>query len=325
MVTGKKQYKFNNIVATLLEGKEYMLGKGRSYVQQAGIKSSSDFENVQKYTPEQFNAGIKSVNRGYISEPPEVKATSKKIGDAMLNANTNPIFKKQLEDILTGYMTDYNELENFLREAGRMATAIESLQKALENAEGRKDLDKAAYYHDEIVELTDKYEDKLASIEHIYGKMMINQPIIFDELCDILQIQPELKRYAKMIDGRKKEAQKGISVYYMLYDYIKSFSHFWKNVLNNQVEIQKKHHVTLKANNLPESLNELRKWIKKGSNAENKDKAVAIVQSLTPETEIEQQLLQQLIQAIEAFYGGTGNEAKVIQIIYNLSPANKRV
>ena len=48
MVTGKKQYKFNNIVATLLEGKEYMLGKGRSYVQQAGIKSSSDFENVQK-------------------------------------------------------------------------------------------------------------------------------------------------------------------------------------------------------------------------------------------------------------------------------------
>ena len=38
MVTGKKQYKFNNIVATLLEGKEYMLGKGRSYVQQAGIK-----------------------------------------------------------------------------------------------------------------------------------------------------------------------------------------------------------------------------------------------------------------------------------------------
>ena len=124
---------------------------------------------------------------------------------------------------------------------------------------------------------------------------MINQPIIFDELCDILQIQPELKRYAKMIDGRKKEAQKGISVYYMLYDYIKSFSHFWKNVLNNQVEIQKKHHVTLKANNLPESLNELRKWIKKGSNAENKDKAVAIVQSLTPETEIEQQLLQQLL------------------------------
>ena len=38
-----------------------------------------------------------------------------------------------------------------------------------------------------------------------------------------------------------------------------------------------------------------------------------------------EQLLQQLIQAIEAFYGGTGNEAKVIQIIYNLSPANKRV
>ena len=117
MVTGKKQYKFNNIVATLLEGKEYMLGKGRSYVQQAGIKSSSDFENVQKYTPEQFNAGIKSANRGYISEPPEVKATSKKIGDAMLNANTNPIFKKQnldLQQLTENIFSKFEKLESWL-------------------------------------------------------------------------------------------------------------------------------------------------------------------------------------------------------------------
>lgn len=325
MVTGKKQYKFNNIVATLLEGKDYMLGKGRSYEQRAGIRSSGDFGNVQKPTPEQFNAGIKSANRGSISEPPAVKATTAKISEAMLLASKDPILKKQIEDIFSSYMTDYLQLKNFLDEARDMATAIDSKQKALERAEGRKDLDEAAVHHNEIIAHTEKYEDKLASIEHIYGKMMINQPIIFDELCDILQIQPELKRYAKLIDGQKKETQRGISVYYMLCDYIKKFTDFWKNVLNGQVELDKKHQVTYKSGNLPESLNELRKWIKKGSNAENKDKAVAIVQSLTPETEIEQQLLQQLIQAIEAFYGGTGNEAKVIQIIYNLSPANKRV
>lgn len=321
-VTKTKRFNFNSIVNTIIEGNEYMLGKGRSYVQQDGIKSSSNFENVQKYTPEQFNAGIKSVNRGSISEPPEVKATAKKISEAMLLASKDPILRKQIEDILTSYMTDYNELENFLREAGRMATAIESMQKALENAEGRKDLDKAAFYHNEIITLTEKYEDKLADIEHIYDRMMTNQPIIFDELSDILKIKTELKRYAKMIDGRKKETQRGISVYYMLYDYIKSFTHFWKNVLNGQVELDKKHQVTLKAGNLPESLTELRKWIKKGPNVENQEKALALVQSLTPQSDIEQQILLQLVQAIQAYYGGTGNEANVMKIIYSLSPAN---
>ena len=235
-VTKTKRFNFNSIVNTIIEGNEYMLGKGRSYVQQGGIKSSSNFENVQKYTPEQFNAGIKSVNRGSISEPPEVKATAKKISEAMLLASKDPILRKQIEDILTSYMTDYNELENFLREAGRMATAIESMQKALENAEGRKDLDKAAYYHNEIIDLTEKYEDKLADIEHIYDQ--------------------------------------------------------------------------------------LRKWIKKGPNVENQEKALALVQSLTPQSDIEQQILLQLVQAIQAYYGGTGNEANVMKIIYSLSPAN---
>lgn len=35
----KSKYKFNNIVSTILEGKEYLLGKGRSYTPREGIKS----------------------------------------------------------------------------------------------------------------------------------------------------------------------------------------------------------------------------------------------------------------------------------------------
>jgi tetratricopeptide (TPR) repeat protein len=318
---------FNDKVARLLvkeANDAYMLGSRRSYDGPAGYRktASGHIDNIEKYTPEQFNKGIKSSERGYISEPPEVRVTAQRISEAIATVCQDAKLKKQLEDILEGYMIKYHTLESNIRRAGRTAEALAAAQKALENAEARKDLERAAKFADDVYELNQQYTKELKDIEDVYGSMEAVRPIIFDELVSIINVPKEMERYKKVIEQRKAQVQQGLSPYYMLYDYIKSFAHFLKNVLHFGLEAKKKHQVVLKSSNLPEKLGMLRNLIKKGPAKANEVTAMELLKSAVPAGNVEEALIKNLEDVIKKFYKNKATESDVIKTIYSLSPAN---